>query len=90
MYYKTNLILVVVNNTLYFIDDLNSEKVLEREFKGQFSEIRNLKTRRDKYIFIDIRFFLLTNIGLFYGRFPQTKKETISLTEIGPTKNGIF
>jgi|LauGreDrversion4_2_1035121.scaffolds.fasta_scaffold2442796_1 hypothetical protein len=48
MYYKTNIILVVVNNTLYFIDDLNSEKVLEREFKGQFSEIRNLKARRDK------------------------------------------
>ena len=51
LYYKTYIILLVVNNTLYFINDLNSEKILEREFKGQFSEIRSIRTRRDKLIF---------------------------------------
>lgn len=89
MYYKTNIILIIVNNTLYFIDDLTTEKVLEREFKGQFSEIRNLKARKDKFDIHNYRFFLLTDIGIFYGKFPQTKKEIITLTELGPTKNGI-
>ena len=47
MYYKTNIILLVVKNTLYIYNDLTTEIILERKFQ-EFDEILNIKARKDK------------------------------------------
>ena len=47
MYYKTNIIVVVTINTIYFINDFNLEKMVQKSFQNEF-EISGIKTRIDK------------------------------------------